>query len=382
MISRIVYQALQAELFAGKALLVLGPRQAGKTTLLQTLIATQTEPTLWLNCDEPDIRKTLQEPTSSLLRQLIGEARLVVIDEAQRVKNIGLTLKLITDQLPSVQLIATGSSSLELANEISEPLTGRKLEYLLLPFSTEELIQHHGLLEEKRLLPQRLVFGMYPDVVTNPGKERRTLQNLSGSYLYKDIFQFQDVRKPELLETLLEALALQVCSEVSYHELAQTIGVDAATVRRYIDLLEKTFVVFRLRSFSRNLRNELKKSRKIYFYDNGIRNAILNNFQAISLRADRGALWENFLVSERQKFLHFHEIYTNCYFWRTKQQQEIDYLEEREGQLWACEFKWSVKKSGPSPFSKTFLNAYPNSITQVVTPGNYTEWLSTDRQGE
>ncbi len=380
MVFRTIYKSLQEELFAGKALLVLGPRQAGKTTLLRTLTAAQSAPSLWLNCDEPDIRKILQEPTSSLLRQLIGEATLVVIDEAQRVKNIGLTLKLITDELPSVQLIATGSSSLELANEISEPLTGRKIEYLLLPFSTEELIQNHGLLEERRLLPQRLVFGMYPDVVTNPGKERRTLQNLSGSYLYKDIFQFQDVRKPELLETLLEALALQVCSEVSYHELAQTVGVDAATVRRYIDLLEKTFVIFRLRSFSRNLRNELRKSRKIYFYDNGIRNAIINNFQTIDLRADQGALWENFLVSERQKFLHFHEIYTNAYFWRTKQQQEIDYLEERDGQLRACEFKWSVKNKPnlSSHFSKTFLNAYPNSITQVVTPENYTEWLLAD----
>ena len=378
MISRILYPLLKEELFAGKALIVLGPRQAGKTTLLRTLTDTQQASSVWLNCDEPDIRKILQQPTSSLLRQLIGEATLVVIDEAQRVKNIGLTLKLITDQLPSVQLIATGSSSLELANEISEPLTGRKSEYLLLPFSTEELIQHHGLLEERRLLPQRLVFGMYPDVVTNPGKERRILKNLSGSYLYKDIFQFQDVRKPELLETLLETLALQICSEVSYHELAQTIGVDAATVRRYIDLLEKTFVVFWLRSFSRNLRNELKKSRKIYFYDNGIRNAIINNFQTIDLRTDQGALWENFLVSERQKLLHSHEIYANRYFWRTKQQQEIDYVEDRDGQLHACEFKWSVKnKQGSSPaFSKTFLNAYPNSTTQLITPENYTEWLS------
>lgn len=378
MIFRKIYQSLQEELFAGKALIVLGPRQAGKTTLLRMLMAAQSTSSLWLNCDEPDIRKTLQQPTSSLLRQLIGQATLLVIDEAQRVKNIGLTLKLITDQLPSVQLIATGSSSLELANEISEPLTGRKLEYLLLPFSTEELIQHHGLLEERRLLSHRLVFGMYPDVVINPGKERRILQNLSGSYLYKDIFQFQDIRKPELLETLLEALALQVCSEVSYHELAQTIGVDAATVQRYIDLLEKTFVVFRLRSFSRNLRNELKKSRKIYFYDNGIRNAIINNFQPIDLRTDQGALWENFLVSERQKFLHFQEIYANRYFWRTKQQQEIDYIEDRDGQLHACEFKWSVKNkdSLSGRFSKTFLNAYPNSTTKVITLENYTEWLT------
>ncbi|WKN46366.1 DUF4143 domain-containing protein [Tunicatimonas pelagia] len=217
---------------------------------------------------------------------------------------------------------------------------------------------------------------MYPEVVTRVGKERQTLQNLSGSYLYKDIFRFQDVRKPEILETLLEALALQVCSEVSYHELAQTVGVDANTVRRYIDLLEKAFVIFRLRSFSRNLQNELRKSRKIYFYDNGIRNAIINNFQTVDLRVDQGALWENFLVSERQKLLHFHEIYTNCYFWRTKQQQEIDYLEERDGQLRAYEFKWLRKKGDKkNHFSKTFLNAYPNSNTQVITPENYIDWL-------
>lgn len=375
MISRILYRSLYEELFSGKALLVLGPRQAGKTTLLRMLVANRPEPSKWLNCDEPDIRKLLQDPTSSLLSSLIGDATLVVIDEAQRVKNIGLTLKLITDQLPSVQLIATGSSSLELANEINEPLTGRKIEFLLLPFSTEELVRHHGLLEEQRLLSQRLVYGLYPDIVNQPGKEQRTLQNLSGSYLYKDIFRFQDVRKPEILETLLEALALQICSEVSYNELAQTVGVDAATVRRYIDLLEKAFVIFRLRSFSRNLRNELKKSRKIYFYDNGIRNAIINNFQPLALRSDQGALWENFIISERQKYLHFHEVFTNRYFWRTKQQQEIDYLEDRNGQLYAYEFKWKTKRAPGSHFSKTFLNAYPNSTAQLITPENYMAWL-------
>ena len=355
---------------------MLGPHQAGKTTLLRALTAEQPDPSVWLNCDEPDIRKILQDPTSSLLRNLVGNATLVIIDEAQRVKNIGLTLKLITDQLSSVQLIATGSSSLELANEINEPLTGRKIEYLLLPFSSEELIQHHGLLEEKRLLSQRLIYGLYPDVVIHPGKERRTLQNLSSSYLYKDIFRFQDVRKPEVLETLLEALALQICSEVSYHELAQTVGIDSATVRRYIDLLEKNFVLFRLRSFSRNLRNELKKSRKIYFYDNGVRNAIINNFQSLDLRTDQGALWENFLVSERQKYLHFHEIHANRYFWRTKQQQEIDYLEDRDGRLYAYEFKWKDRRK--TSFPKTFQSAYPDSFTQVVTPENYTDWLTTD----
>lgn len=219
---------------------------------------------------------------------------------------------------------------------------------------------------------------MYPDVVVRSGKERQTLQHLSSSYLYRDIFSFQDVRKPETLETLLEALARQVCSEVSYHEPAQTVGIDAGTVRRYLDLLEKAFVIFRLRSFSRNLRNELKKSRKIYFYDNGIRNAIINNFQSLDLRTDQGALWENFLVSERQKYLHFHGRYANRYFWRTKQQQEIDYLEDRDGQLHAYEFKWSSQRpsSVAGNFSKTFLNAYPNSTTRVITPENYTDWLN------
>ncbi len=296
-----------------------------------------------------------------------------MIDEAQRVKNIGLTMKLMVDNIKGIQLVATGSSAFDLANEINEPLTGRKWEYYLLPFSTQELIANSGTIEERRLLGHRLVFGMYPDVVNNPGQEREILHNLTGSYLYKDIFSFQDIRKPELIERLLEALALQVASEVSYNELGQLLQVDPSTVQRYIDLLEKAFVIFRLRSFSRNVRNELKKSRKIYFYDNGIRNALISSFNPPETRGDIGALWENFMVSERTKLLYNKQHYAGQFFWRTKQQQEIDYIEEAEGTLAAYEFKWNPKKK--SRFSKTFLNAYPNHTTGIITPDNYIDFL-------
>lgn len=373
MIPRELKTIILSRFFQGKAILLLGPRQSGKTTLLKALEVELSDPVLFLNCDEPDIRRLLTEPTSLALKQLIGSAKVVMIDEAQRVKNIGVTLKLITDVLGDVQLVVTGSAALELAGMINEPLTGRKWEYRLLPLSFQELVGHHGLLAEKRLVGHRLVFGMYPDVVVNPGSERDILRNLADSYLFKDIYTYQDIRRPEVLEKLLEALALQVASEVSYHELAQMLGVDTATVQRYIELLEKTFVVFRLRSFSRNVRNELKKSRKIYFFDNGIRNALVANFNPPDLRTDIGPLWENFLVSERTKYLIHKQIHANQYFWRTRQQQEIDYIEERDGVLHAFEFKWNPKKAGS--FSRTFLNAYPDHETNTIHPDNITDLL-------
>ena len=320
-----------------------------------------------------NIRNLLTDATSSALKHLIGNARIIMIDEAQRVKNIGLTMKLIIDNFKNIQLVATGSAALEFANEINEPLTGRKWEYRLLPLSTQELATHTGLLEERRLMEHRLVYGMYPDVVIHPGEEREILYNLTGSYLYKDIFTFQEIRKPEVIEKLLEALALQVTAEVSYNELAQLVQVDTATVQRYVDLLEKAFVVFRLRSFSRNVRNELKRSRKIYFYDNGIRNALIANFSPPDIRVDTGALWENFLVSERTKRLYNNQEHAGQFFWRTKQQQEIDYIEEADGILLACEFKWNPGRK--TRFSKTFLSAYPDHITQTITPDNYMDFL-------
>ena len=358
MINRELEKVIVGKLNTGKAIIILGPRQVGKSTLLEVIKAKTNRKTLYLNCDDNDVKKALTEVTINQLKRIIGNHEVVMIDEAQRVKNIGLTLKLITDQLKKVQLIVTGSSSLDLANMVNEPLTGRKFEYQLFPFSTKELADHYGFMEESRNLETRLIYGNYPDVVQNPGNEPEILKNLASSYLFKDIFIYQDIRKPEFIEQLLEALALQVASEVSYNELAQLLKTDPHTIQRYISLLEKAFVIYRIRSFSRNLRNELKKSRKIYFYDNGIRNTILGNFSRLSSRTDTGLLWENYFISERMKYLHYNKIYANRYFWRTRQQQEIDHIEDYNGQLTAYEIKWNPGKK--IKFPKTFSSAYPN----------------------
>lgn len=374
-IKRLLFNALIEHSSKGKALIVLGPRQSGKTTLLREVAKASDRPYIFLNCDEPDIRNLLSGATSDKLKSIIGNNKLVIIDEAQRVKDIGITVKLIVDNIKNVQVIASGSSAFELSNAINEPLTGRKYEFNLLPFSVRELVEEYGLIKEKRLLEQRLVFGMYPDIVNNPGMERDNLKNLSGSYLYKDIFNFQEVRRPEIISKLLESLSLQVCSEVSYNELSRQVDADKLTVSRYIDLLEKTFVVFRLRSFSRNLRNELRKSVKLYFWDNGIRNAVINNFSGLSLRGDAGALWKNFLVSEKIKSNLYANKWVKSYFWRTTQQQEVDYIEEEEGRIYAYEFKWNpgAKKSS---IPLTFKRAY-NADISVISPDNYLEFLNS-----
>jgi len=373
-IDRTTLHFMESHISDKKALLILGPRQTGKSTLLKEIARRTGGKQLFLNCDEALSREALQNVRSvAEMRLLLGDANLVLIDEAQRVRDIGIVLKLITDNFPGVKLIVSGSSAFELSNIINEPLTGRKWECMLLPFSTQEMVAHTHFLAEKGSLHARLIFGMYPDVVNNPGNEQNLLNELATSYLYKDIFTFQDVRKPDLLPKLLKALATTIGSEVTYHYLAQLVESDHATVQRYIDLLEKTFIVFRLSSFSRNLRTELKKSRKIYFYDNGIRNALLSAFQPLAVRQDTGALWENFMVSERIKFLRHNRLGRNLYFWRTQQQQEIDYLEEYDGKLESYEFKWNPVKSARAP--KTFLQAYPEASFKVVTPENYFEFL-------
>jgi predicted AAA+ superfamily ATPase len=297
----------------------------------------------------------------------------VVLDEAQRIKDIGVKLKLITDQLPDIQLIVTGSSSFDLANQVNEPLTGRKWEYHMYPLSFAEMAAHHGLLDEKRLIPHRLVYGYYPDVVNHPGEEREILKLLSDSYLYKDILMWEQIKKPEKLVKLLQALAFQIGSKVSYSELGQTCGLDAKTIEKYIVLLEQCFVIFRLGSFSRNLRNELKNSRKIYFYDTGIRNAVIADFSIPETRRDTGALWENFLISERKKKLAYSHLWKNTWFWRTVSQQEIDYLEEGDGVLQAFEFKWNPGAKYKKP--RTFLEAYPECTITLITPDNADEFL-------
>lgn len=374
MIKRDILSAIQGRIGKGRAIVIIGPRQVGKTTLLKSLQQQSSLPSLFLNCDEPDIRAQLSDASSTQLRQLIGDNRLALIDEAQRVKNIGLALKLITDNLPDVQLIVSGTSALELADEISEPLTGRKQEYTLFPLSFGELAGAHGLIAEKRLLETRLLYGSYPEIVTSPDDARAKLIELCSGYLYKDIFNYQQVRRPELIQNLLRALSLQVGNQVSYHELGQTIGANAQTIQRYLALLEKTLIVFRLGPFSRKLRNEIKKSVKIYFYDNGIRNATIANFAPLDLRADVGALWENYLISERMKSNHYRGRWRNRYFWRTTNQQEIDYLEEADGVLSAWEFKWGRKAKArvPAAFSK----AYPEHRFEVIKRDNFVDFLS------
>ena len=350
----------------------MGARQTGKTTLLKALL--EGTDVLWFSGDNPGVQSRFSQADAPLLKALIGEKKFLIIDEAQKIENIGNTLKIIVDQIPEVQVIATGSSSFDLANKTNEPLTGRKFEFTMFPISTDEMVQHHGLYEEETLLNHRLVFGYYPEVLTNMSNEVETLQLLSDSYLYKDVLMLDNIQKPEALVRLLQALAYQIGNQVSYHELSQLIGLDSKTVEKYITLLEKSYIIFRLGTFSRNLRNELKKSRKIYFYDNGIRNAVLSNFQFAETRADIGALWENYLISERKKHNHYQRRFVNHWFWRTRTGQEIDYLEEINGTLTAFEFKWNPHKKINPP--KTFTNHYPNSTFEVITPKNYMSFVT------
>ena len=375
-IERDLKAVLDSKIGKGKVLLLIGPRQVGKTTLLKnilTSISSEKKVQFW-NCDESDVRQFLSEANSAKLKSFVGNSDFIVIDEAQRVKDIGLTIKLLHDSFPNVQLAVTGSSSLDLSNSINEPLTGRKFEYNLFPFSTNELVNHTSMLEEMRLLKNRLVYGFYPDVVNNPGEEKEILTNIVNSYLYKDVFEFQDIRKSSVIEKLVQALALQVGSEVSFNELGNLLGIDTVTVQRYVDLLEKAYVIFHIRSFSRNVRNELKKSIKIYFYDNGVRNSVISNFSPVELRSDIGALWENFLINERIKNNAYHNKHAKYYFWRTTQKQEIDFIEEVDQNLFAYEFKYNPKKVN-SKCPVTFSNNYPNVPFDVITSENYMDFV-------
>lgn len=354
MIERSLYGIIKNRFFKGKAIIILGPRQVGKTTLILELL--KKKEYLFLNGDDPAIREMLQNISTAKLKTIIGNHKIVFIDEAQRIDDIGITLKLITDQIKDVQLLVSGSSAFEINNKTQEPLTGRKFEYHLYPISWEEYERNVGYLEASQQLEERLIFGMYPDVINNRSEAREVLKHLSSSYLYKDVLGLTGIRKPEVLDKLLKALALQLGSEVSYNELAGLLEIDKGTVSKYIDVLEKSFIVFQLNSFSRNQRNEIKNNRKIYFYDNGIRNIIISNLNPMELRNDKGALWENFLIAERIKIQSYHSIYANNYFWRTVQKQEIDFIEESEGKINAYEFKW--KSGGRKRIPKSFLANY------------------------
>jgi predicted AAA+ superfamily ATPase len=371
MITRKLTKIIKNKLNKGKIIVLLGARQVGKTTLLKTIFKNSKD-FLWINGDEFDMQTLFANASVTRLKNTFAKNKVVVIDEAQRIKDIGLKLKLISDDLKNIQIIATGSSSFDLVNKVNEPLTGRKWEYKIYPFSFGEMVEYHGLIEEKRLLSERLIYGYYPEIVNNPGEEKERLKLLSDSYLYKDILAFESIQKPEKLIKILQALSFQIGSQVSYCEIGQMCGLDVKTVEKYIILLEQCYVIFRLGSFSRNLRNELKHSKKIYFYDNGIRNSIIADFSIAEKRSDIGALWENFLISERRKKLEYEQLWKNTYFWRTVEQKEIDYIEESDGIIEAFEFKWNPDKKYKIP--KQFSNHYKGTIT-IVTPDNASDFL-------
>ena len=373
MIRRSIEKDIHQRMFDGKAIIIMGARQVGKTTLIKQILDHNDESIFWFNGDDADTRNLFEDISATRLSSIIGNHRIVVIDEAQRITDIGIKLKLITDQIPNVQLIATGSSSFELANKINEPLTGRKWEYRLFPLSFAELVEETNLMEEKRMMPHRLIYGSYPEIVTHTGDEERRLRQLTDSYLYKDLLEYDKIQKSDKLVKLVQALAYQIGSEVSYNELAQLCGLDPKTVDNYITLLEQAYIVFRLGSFSRNLRNELKSSRKLYFYDNGIRNAVISNFSQIENRTDAGALFENYVVSECMKYKAYTPWYANSWFWRTTAMQEIDYIEEKDGKIHAYEIKWNPSRKATAPLS--FRNAYPDAQFSVINRDNIEELL-------
>lgn len=370
MINRALENNIKNRFGKGKAIFLIGPRQVGKTTLFNKIL--EDKEYLFLNGDDPTVRKLLSNPNLEQLKNIIGNYKIVFIDEAQRIENIGLTLKLITDQLKSVQLLISGSSAFELKNQTKEPLTGRKWEYQLYPISWKEFETSVGYLKAEQQLELRIIYGMYPDVINNFGDEKEILKQLTDSYLYKDLLSYGGIRKPEILEKLLRALAFQIGNEVSYNELAQLLGIDKKTVSNYIDLLCQAYVVFKLPSFSKNLRNEIKTNQKIYFYDTGVRNMIIGDLNPMDIRQDKGNLWENFLIAERLKHSAYNGSLAKAYFWRTVQQQEIDYVEEEAGEIRGFEIKWNPHRKIKIP--KIFTETYNNQV-KIITRENFREFL-------
>jgi hypothetical protein len=371
---RLLQEIIEEHLFQGqnkkKAIIIYGPRQVGKTTLVKDILKNNPEKAQYYNCDYFEIQEKFAYERASQLGNLVKDLKLLILDEAHRIKNIGLVIKILVDEYPHLQVIATGSSSFDLSNDIQEPLTGRKYEFKLYPFSLSELVDDNDPVEVEQYLHHTLRFGSYPNAaLSNENDARIFLQELTGSYLFKDIFIHQNIKKSDLLDNLLRLLAFQIGGEVSYHELASSLKVDQTVVQRYISLLEQSFVLFRLEAFSRNLRKEVTKSRKIFFWDLGIRNSLIRNHNILSMRDDIGGLWENFCILERIKHLHYTEQGVNQYFWRTYNQKEIDYIEEEGGNLHAYELKWNPKVEKKPP--KEFVENYKNTSFQIVNSKNF-----------
>lgn len=369
-----VYAQLNQWLKPNKVLVLYGPRQVGKTTLLTDFLATTSLKYKLDSGDDLYLQETLGSRSLTKLQEYAAGYELIAIDEAQRIKDVGMALKMMVDHIPGLKLIATGSSSFELAGQIGEPLTGRKITLTLFPIAQLELASLHNHHKLKKHLEEYLIFGGYPEVLTaaNTMEKKRILQELTGSYLLKDIFELERIKSPKVILDLLRLLAFQIGNEASLSELGAQLHLDYKTVARYLDLLEKSFVIYTLRGFSRNLRKEIVKKNKYYFYDCGVRNALIANFNPIHLRDDIGKLWENFLIMERLKKQTYHAIYTNNYFWRTWDKKEVDFIEEREGLLYGYEFKWTYR-TGIS--SRQWLHAYPKARFQMIDRDNYLRFI-------
>jgi len=375
-IVRQIEQNIEKDFFKGKIIVILGARQVGKSTLIHQLPSCKSNATLWLDGENADVHQLLENANSERLKQLTANHKVVVIDEAQKIENIGSILKLFADYNKNIQVIASGSSAFELRNSLNEPLTGRKFEYKLFPVSFAEMVQHTNLLQEKRQLPLRLVYGCYPEIVTQPQDAERLLRFLSDSYLYKDIFLFKGIKKPEKMLELLKLLAWQIGNEVNYNELSNALKIDHQTVESYIEMLEQVFVIYKLPAYHTNQRTELKKSKKIYFNDLGIRNALINDFRPIEIRNDAGALFENFVINELHKQNHYQQIYANFYFWRNTEQREIDLIVEKNNQLLAFEIKWNPNKK--ARLTKSFINIYGETRFTLIHRENFFEHIGNN----
>jgi hypothetical protein len=377
-IPRFLLSQLKEALLPGKVLVLYGPRQVGKTTLAKELLSSVGLRNKFINADELIYREALASQNRQRLGEILGDAELLVIDEAQRVPEIGLNLKIMVDSFPKAAILATGSASFDLANKISEPLTGRKLIFTLNPVSYQEMQQSIGILETRAQLERWLVWGGYPAIVTtdNPTLRERLLGELVGSYLYRDILDLDGIRRSDKIVDLLRLLAFQIGQEVSLSELAASLALHRQTVERYLDLLEKVFVIFKIGGFSRNLRKEVTKNSRYYFYDNGVRNSLIQNFNPLALRSDIGQLWENYLWIERRKVNQQAGRSVNAYFWRTYDQKEIDCIEEHGGKLYGYEFKWQSKDIRRATCSQ-FLEAYPGADLSTVNQQNFEQFIGS-----
>ena len=372
-IQRTIQQAIEAIRGTGKAIVLQGARQVGKTTLIHALFDDTGDATLWVDGDDQDDRRIWNNVSKANLPLYLGQKRYLIIDEAQRIENIGLTVKMIIDAGISVEVVLSGSSTLNLASTINEPLTGRKWSFELFPLSWAELSGFYGTVGALRQLEQRLILGGYPEVVTADTQKESRLREIANSYLYKDILDFGLVRKPEIIIQLLRALAYQVGSEVSYNEVGNALQINNETVRRYIQLLEESYVIFRLAPLSTNPRKEIFTSRKIYFFDNGIRNAVIGELGPLAGRNDIGQLWENFIVSEFYKKTAYANEGTRLYFWRDKQGAEVDLIIGRNGTYSAYEIKYNPRKT--ARFPKAFLDRYAPVSTETINRDNFIHYL-------